>query len=383
MSHIETIRSWLTDRALPLWSSCGVDHAEGGFVERLTMTGEPDLTATKRVRVQARQVYVFSHAYLIGMCPKGRELAMHGIEFIKDHAWIPDGGGVVHSLDRSGNVIDSKRDTYDHAFVLYALAWAYRATQDRTVLKLMQDLSLAIDTNLQHPDGQSLLEDDQGGKPRRQNPHMHAFEAYIAAFSATGDRTFVEKGQAIFHLCRDYFVAPKTGALREYFNSNWNPLDGGEENIIEPGHHYEWIWLLHRFEQISGIDTAPLANQLRFFVSASGQENDTGLVFDEVWESGLPKKKSKRSWPQTEALKAELALCELKKIPVTDHADKIVDNLFSYYLNIGCPGGWNDQLDENNIAVSEFMPASTFYHVFLAFAEYLRVAASLDVKTNA
>ena len=50
-------RRWLFDQALPLWWKQGADQANGGFHEALTLEGEP-VTANRRARVQARQIYV-------------------------------------------------------------------------------------------------------------------------------------------------------------------------------------------------------------------------------------------------------------------------------------------------------------------------------------
>ena len=51
-------------RALPHWFRHGIDWTRGGFAERLTLSGEADDPGFKRLLVQARQIYVFSHAAL-------------------------------------------------------------------------------------------------------------------------------------------------------------------------------------------------------------------------------------------------------------------------------------------------------------------------------
>ena len=63
------ILSWLREDALPLWSSAGLDGGAGGFFDDLTADGDPLQNAPKRLRVQARQIYVFSHAHLLGWIP--------------------------------------------------------------------------------------------------------------------------------------------------------------------------------------------------------------------------------------------------------------------------------------------------------------------------
>jgi mannose/cellobiose epimerase-like protein (N-acyl-D-glucosamine 2-epimerase family) len=58
-------------------------------------------------------------------------------------------------------------------------------------------------------------------------------------------------------------------------------------------------------------------------------------------------------------------------------ANSALDVLFSRYLNGVPPGGWIDQFDAAGAPVSQSMPASTLYHVFLAFTEALRLGDRL------
>lgn len=375
MSKSERIRSWLVERALPLWATAGVDPA-GGFTERLHRDGRPDLSAPKRVRVQARQIYVYSHAHLLGLYPEGAMLARRGFEYVQAVAAGPArDGSFVHIIDREGQVLDARRDTYDHAFMLFAFGWLYRAAPAEDVLRALDAAADAIEHILKHP-GEGYREDDRDRPgPRRQNPHMHLFEAFLSAFAATKEQRFFDRAAAIYDLFALRLYDRDHGALVEFFTGDWKPAPGETGRIIEPGHHFEWVWLLHQFAKAAGRAPPTEAAGLYAFGRKYGIEAGSGLAVDEVWLDGRSKKTTKRCWPQTEALKAEIALAEAAGSPMPARADAIVDNLFTYYLDKGHPGGWNDVVDEANRPVSEFMPASTLYHVFLAFAEYLRVAA--------
>ena len=66
VSTRETIRSWMFDQALPFWAAHGLDADNGGYVEQLTLDGADAGVAFKRTRVAARQIYVFSHAAVMG-----------------------------------------------------------------------------------------------------------------------------------------------------------------------------------------------------------------------------------------------------------------------------------------------------------------------------
>ena len=49
--------------------------------------------------------------------------------------------------------------------------------------------------------------------------------------------------------------------------------------------------------------------------------------------------------------------------------------LFERYLGREPAGTWMDAFDESGMPLNKTVPASTLYHVFLAFAEVLRIAA--------
>ena len=376
-TNIAKARAWLATSALPLWADVGRDREGGGFVERLTLAGEPDPAVDKRVRVQARQVYVYSHARLLGLMQDGEQIAAEGYDFIMRHA-CPDGieRGFVHLLARDGTVRDARRDTYDHAFLLFAFSWFYRATGREDVRAAVCTLGDFIWTALRHPGGEGFVIDDRslaegGSDALHQNPHMHLFEAVLAAHEATGEQRFLDRAHELFGLFRNRMFDHDHGVLREFRDRDWRPVAGEAGRIIEPGHQCEWVWLLKRYADRIGEPIAPEAYRLHDFALRHGRTAGGVLLCDELWIDGTVKKASARCWPQTEALKAEIALAEARGQPLLPRADAIVDALFAYYLGRPLAGAWIDHVDADGRPMVEAIPASTLYHVFLAFSEYL------------
>ena len=76
---------------------------------------------------------------------------------------------------------------------------------------------------------------------------------------------------------------------------------------------------------------------------------------------------------QTEALKAHLAMLELDRDDEAHdrRAFQCFDVLMDEYLTP--EGGWIDKFDEDGHVATESMPASTGYHVVLAFDELIRI----------
>ena len=44
----------------------------------------------------------------------------------------------------------------------------------------------------------------------------------------------------------------RDGALGEYFEEDWTPLRGPVGSVVEPGHQFEWAWVLGEYARLSG-----------------------------------------------------------------------------------------------------------------------------------
>lgn len=368
------VRRWLVEAALPLWATAGIDAEQGGFAERLSWNGRPDRDAAKRLRVQARQIYVHAHAHLLGLHPGAATAATRGFDFVMAYG-APDGiaAGFGHAVHRTGAMIDARRDTYDHAFLLFALSWFYRATGREDVRSVVLALGDTIWTLLRHPGGEGFAVDATGTDALHQNPHMHLFEAVLAAHDATGEEVFLDRARELFGLFRRRMFDPRLGVLREFYDARWQPAAGEAGRIVEPGHHCEWVWLLKWYADRVGEPLCEEAFRLHDFVERHGRPGGGALLCDALWTDGSIARASTRSWPQTEAIKAEIAVAEARGEPLGARADATVEALFDTFLDRPVRGGWIDWVDANGAPLVETIPASTFYHVFLSFSEYLRV----------
>jgi N-acylglucosamine 2-epimerase/mannose-6-phosphate isomerase len=119
------------------------------------------------------------------------------------------------------------------------------------------------------------------------------------------------------------------------------------------------------------------AAALAGFAEQHGVDAASGAVFDAVRDDGAPVRRSSRTWPNTERIKGHLALFELTgrdpRRPVAASARLLLDR----YLAVTPRGAWIDQFDAQGRPMVEAVPASILYHLFLAFAEVLRLEAPL------
>jgi mannose/cellobiose epimerase-like protein (N-acyl-D-glucosamine 2-epimerase family) len=355
----------MINHALPLWSKEGWDQTTGGFVERLDQKGRADRLAPRRVRVQARQIYCFAKAAQMGWYPDGREIALKGLEHLLTRAKAPDGRpGFVHILAPDGAVLDPLRDTYDHAFVLLALATAYTLDRDAQIRSEVDELLSFLDTQLRSAHG-GYLEGWPASMPRRQNPHMHLFEAMIALFDATQEQVFQNRAGDIFALFLANLYDKQKRVVGEYFEDDWSKI---EPVSVEPGHLAEWVWLLKGFERITGCPTGrPRAELLE--TALRYRDEATGCLIDEGDAEGRIRQHTRRLWPQTEMAKAWIAQAEAGEAGAADQARAALARLDRHYLGHPVAGGWYDQFDRDGNSLVAAVPASSFYHVLCAAAE--------------
>jgi mannose/cellobiose epimerase-like protein (N-acyl-D-glucosamine 2-epimerase family) len=366
---LEALKSLMIEHSLPLWSGEGWDRTTGGFVEKLDIEGRADRAAPRRVRVQARQIYCFAKAAQMGWYPEGREIALKGLDYLLAKAKSPDGRpGFVHLLDPDGTTLNFARDTYDHAFVLLALSTAYQLNHDAQIRSEIESMCAFLDRALRSPHG-GFTEGIPATLPRRQNPHMHLFEAMIATFDATGDLVYQTRAGELFGLFVANLYDPQRQVLGEYFEDDWSKI---EPVSVEPGHQAEWVWLLKGFERITNCPTARqraalLASALRY------RDDATGCLLDEGNADGSVTKYTRRLWPQTEIAKAWIAQAEAGEQGAAEEAREALARLYRCYLCHPVRGGWYDQFGRDNRSLVDSIPASSFYHVLCAVIEAERV----------
>ena len=367
-------RDWVFGQALPFWGAAGHDGPGGGACEHLRLDGTPADVAFKRMRVQARQIYVFSHAALLGWT-EGERLAHDGYAFITRHGQRDDGSW-VRTLSRMGDVVDPAADLYDLAFVLFALAWYARLTGlDEPLQRARRTLGFIESSMRFAPAGYQNVTPAEPG-PRQQNPHMHLLEAMLALHETTGDERYLAVAHELVALFRERLFEPDGGTLGEFFTADWRLAPGEAGSLAEPGHHYEWVWLLDQYERRTGLSLTGQIGRLYSFARRAGADPRTGLVWDAVNRDGSARSRTSRLWPQAEALKAHIAMAR-RGAGGADLIVPVTRNIGTRFL-AGCPpGAWIDQLDADGAPAATRIPTSSFYHLFMAYAELADYAGGL------
>jgi mannose/cellobiose epimerase-like protein (N-acyl-D-glucosamine 2-epimerase family) len=213
--------------------------------------------------------------------------------------------------------------------------------------------------------------------PRRQNPHMHLLEAVLALHVATEEKNWLRRAIALVDLFKRRFLDPQTGALVEFFGEDWSVARGDEGLLREPGHQFEWVWLLFEYSRAArdpGI--VPHAERLFAFGSRFGIERGAGLtgaVLDGVDAQGALVAGTKLLWPQTEYIKACVARAEWLDDAVARAAIPQHLKLIAQHFMRPDGANWHNHLARDGTPVATPTPARVLYHLFLCVAEVDRL----------
>jgi N-acylglucosamine 2-epimerase/mannose-6-phosphate isomerase len=368
------IRAWMFESALPLWAGRGFDAENGVFREALGLDGAVIAAPALRTRGLCRQIYVYSHAALLGWAP-AQAVAARAADYLHAKAWLGPDKGYAKLLGAEGQALDAKPDLYDLAFVLFAYAWRYRAGRDAQDLARAHEALDFIERQMRDNEGEGFWHEWPPGGPRQQNPHMHMLEAALVAFEASGEARFRALAEEIVRLFQTRFFNGVT--LAEFFDKDWKRVDGEAGRLVEPGHQLEWAWILAQYQRLTGADVTREAKALVDFAERFGVDPQSQAVFMQIRDDGAPLDQSSRSWPNTERIKGWIGIYELTgadpRAAIAGSSRLLLDR----YLKNCAPGAWVDHFDADGKPISTRATASTFYHVFLAFAEVLRLEEKL------
>jgi mannose-6-phosphate isomerase len=371
MQNLEAIQAkakkWVFDVLAPYWAKNGV-HSNGMFVEEIAHDGKV-VDNYRRLMVQARQIYAFCELGSVGWGGDWKPLVEGALKHFITKGMKED-GTFIHSFASDGNVLDARLDLYNQAFGMFALAYAGKYLERDDLYGLALKTLATLEGKWSRKEGGFWEGEITPCPPYRQNPHMHIFEASLANYRFNGDEKWNVLKEKISTLFVSKFQQP-CGAVTEYFDVDWKPLDGKQGEVVEPGHCFEWAWLFDiGFESGKGVKTA---DELSGFARSYGVCPQRGVAINEISVAGEIIDAKARLWPQTERLKA--ACARYNRTNDLSEVKEIADawNGLEKYFATEIPGLWHDKMNPDGSFIIENVKASSFYHIICAFGELIRL----------
>ncbi len=375
---------WLREDALPLWESHGVDRKLGGYFETLVVGAESRTCEAygpvRRGRVVARQIFVFDAGRRLGWRATRPDPVRHGCDFLFSRMKRSDGHFHI-ALDPQSLSSSGSFDLYEYAFYLFSLARVHGELSQEYPTQDTASTCLALLREGWGKSNGGFDESRPPSLPLRSNPHMHLFEAALAWIDSTEhspleQAPWLELANELCDLCLTRFIDARTGALREFFDESWRPMPDERGRIVEPGHQFEWAWLMMQW---AAVRHCPQGQRQACHAAAArlvnvgerwGVDPIRGVAFNELWDDMTPKDASAKLWPQTERVKAWCSM--LNCAASVKQANSACENLsrsirgLLRYLDFEPAGLWHEVLRPDDTFTREPCKASSFYHIVFA-----------------
>ncbi|MBZ2195567.1 AGE family epimerase/isomerase [Occultella gossypii] len=338
---------------------------EGGF-GWLDATGVPTPGRPRMLYVTCRMTHAFALGTLLGV-DGSAELVDHGLQALRGLFGDRAHGGWFTSVGADGPA-DDRKWSYPHAFVVLAAASAATIGRPGATELLDDALHVMAERFWDEEAGMVVEQWDVGftrlDPERGANANMHAVEAFLAAWAATGRDVWRDRALRIGSRMVD--VARRhEWRLPEHYDAAWHPaLDRYRDRPRDPfkpfgatpGHGLEWARLLVQlhlaYESAPGGSPAwliPAAEQLADAAVRDGWHVDgaPGFVYTVDWE-GTPVIRSRLHWVTCEALGAAAMLWQ---VTGDERHARRYETWWAYaerYLIDELRGSWHHELDEHN-----------------------------------
>lgn len=304
------------DNILRYWMTFTTDEANGGFVGRIDHENHVYADSPKGSVLNARILWTFSAAYNATGNQEYLKIANKAYNYITEFFIDKEYDGVFWSVDYKGFPLDTKKQIYAIAFVLYAFCEYYRSTENEAVKNTAIRLYHVIQqysydkakggyfeafTRNWSPMEDIRLSAKDANEKKTMNTHLHILEAYTNLFRIWPSPELALHQRDLVNDFLLYIINPETGHLNLFFDENWNV----KGDIISYGHDIEASWLLlEAAEVLKDDDLIGRCKSVAVTMAdavVEGLDKDGGLWY-EYEPSELHLVKQKHWWPQAEAM---------------------------------------------------------------------------------
>jgi len=260
---------------------------------------------------QARLLYNFSVGYRLTGQAEYLEAVNHGADALLRYFRDSERGGWWYSCKLNGETLDSDKDLYGHAFVIFGLTHAAMVTGREDLKREALDTWEVVRSRFRDAHGgfAGRLTRSFGPAPHTpsQNPIMHLFEA-LSALDALDDSGRVRQGgEEVAGFVLNRLIRKSDGILPELYDADWRELSAEDGGRIDIGHAFEWAYLLSRAAECNWPQhyLKPAERLLEYGLALGFDAADGGII-SPVMPDGKAAFAVKGWWEQCEAIRALL-----------------------------------------------------------------------------
>lgn len=313
--------------------------------------------------MQTRQSWVFAEAAALGASDEYAAIAKAAEAFHDAHYRRSD-ELFAYAADEAGRIMAAHALLYDQAFAL--LSWAaLQRVCGRSYVEKAHVMRDALAPHAHAPGGFR----ESGDQPFQANAHMHLLEASLA-WEEAGDATWTALSDQIVDLALAWFIDPESGVIREFFDASWTDRKDDEGGLVEPGHQFEWAWLLDRWSCLRhGANVRAVAERL-YRAGLAGVDRARQVAVGSTWSDLGVRDPATRIWPQTEWLKAALVF----GTPAEGLEAALA---LIRFLNRSPAGLWHERMAADGSLATDACPATSLYHITGAIIPLLKATGRI------
>lgn len=251
----EFAENQLVNNILPFWTRYTIDNANGGYFGRINENNIVDITADKGLILNSRILWTFSATSLFYKNREYKALADRAYQYITKYFYDFENKGFYWKLNYKGEPIETKKQIYAQAFVIYALSEYYKLTNEQQSIDLaietfemIEKFSFdskkkgyfeAFDMKWQIIDDLRLSAKDMNEK-KTMNTHLHVLEAYSNLYKVYKNKNLKNKILDLLEVYYNIIIDKTSYHYNLFFDENWNV----KSNHISFGHDIEGSWLM-------------------------------------------------------------------------------------------------------------------------------------------
>ncbi|QEN86090.1 AGE family epimerase/isomerase [Labrys sp. KNU-23] len=309
------------DKAMGFYHPVALDPS-GGFYNVFSNDGAVLDARTRSLVSSCRFLFIHANAYRLFGRTENRDAARHGLQFLLEQHRIPQTLGYRWQFDfeqgkRSKE--DSRNITYGFSFVVLAFASALKAGLPEAA-GWLDEVVEVMEHRIYEPEA-GLYADEASADwaitraYRGQNANMHACEAMLAAYEATGKTWYLDRADDIAHAIsvRQASLAP-LDQVWEHFKPDWSldadynfndNADGYRPWGYLAGHQTEWSKLLLMLDRHRPTDWhVERARSLFDRTLAAVWDEEHGGMLYSYGHDGRIYDDSKQQWVHAETIAA-------------------------------------------------------------------------------
>jgi cellobiose epimerase len=256
LSHLKVFaQNELVNNILSYWTRYTIDNTYGGFYGRIDENNAIDDKADKGLILNARILWTFSAASLFYENREYKALADRAYQYIMKYFYDSESKGFYWKINYKGEPVETKKQIYAQAFVIYALSEYYKLTHEQNILdfaaetfEMIEKYSFdknkkgyfeAFDRQWRTMDDLRLSAKDMNEK-KTMNTHLHVLEAFSNLYKVYRNENLKNSIINLLEVYDKYIIDQSFHHYNLFFDEDWKV----KSNQISFGHDIEGSWLM-------------------------------------------------------------------------------------------------------------------------------------------